>query len=488
MLSRYCLTRAAIFVIVLVGGVQFRRQAKYFSLDYEQHRQNAETNAIQANGITMRTAGSNSSFPDEEGISIRVASPSKLANTTGKDPHFSNIEFLDLFDWEVNSLLGIDGSIPRPRGAIFSSCQPPSGIHEGCCIGTLGHAEKAISQRNLCGNKSLELYHSLRDSVLREHMPALPSTEPTKCDLCRIMDLCLEHNITFGIWGDSVTRQMMESLECGLLRRGYQVVKPQIDKAYTKYVISSPEWGDDSNVTMHVYIQYQVIPNLMKNPQAPGSPPDVNAIMTSYGLHFSIGSASPRHHPDGHTKGLHNLFTHLRTFSKSRDGANKSSSKFKLILHREASAQHFDAEGGDFFLAREKKEWKNESQLICVPFQWGPKARWREYPVQNATLSAGFDYDDNLLLSSSEQKTVQSQSLSSRKSDVSAEKRKDTVVMLPFFDFTSTLHDFHPSNQDCTHYCYNPYMWWPLWRSLRITMDKSLRAQSQRQSTTTSTN
>jgi hypothetical protein len=53
------------------------------------------------------------------------------------------------------------------------------------------------------------------------------------------------------------------------------------------------------------------------------------------------------------------------------------------------------------------------------------------------------------------------------------------VVVLPYFNFTSQHHGMHPKGgdkeddfQDCTHYCSSPYVYYPLWRSLRLAMER----------------
>ena len=43
--------------------------------------------------------------------------------------------------------------------------------------------------------------------------------------------------------------------------------------------------------------------------------------------------------------------------------------------------------------------------------------------------------------------------------------------LIPFRDITSPLHDMHPSGaegKDCTHYCYFPQLWQPVWNELDV--------------------
>jgi hypothetical protein len=264
-----------------------------------------------------------------------------------------------------------------------------------------------------------------------------------------------------------MTRQMMESFECGLFRRGYKVQKPMQDKAYARYIIASPQWGEQK-VTIHYHMQFKVLPKT-SNPQMPGNHPDINAILTSFGLHHSAGATNAKNSQEDYRKGAARLYEHLKSFTTMNSTTSDGANKFKLMLHRETSAQHFDAEGGDFFWAIDKKDQLNSSALLtCTPFQQGPSAEWRELAVKEAAIAAGFEFD-----------THHVQWWKQRESSpqvLSSSRRRDKIVVLPFFDFTTTLHKYHPLNQDCTHFCYSPYLWWPLWRSLRIAMEEGLSA------------
>jgi hypothetical protein len=51
------------------------------------------------------------------------------------------------------------------------------------------------------------------------------------------------------------------------------------------------------------------------------------------------------------------------------------------------------------------------------------------------------------------------------------------LVVLPYVDFMARQSAFHPYQgntrvtQDCTHWCSAPFLYMPLWRSLRLPMD-----------------
>ena len=49
--------------------------------------------------------------------------------------------------------------------------------------------------------------------------------------------------------------------------------------------------------------------------------------------------------------------------------------------------------------------------------------------------------------------------------------RDGELIFLPYHDYTKALHYLHPG--ECTHYCSTPYLWLPIWRSLRVALDRA---------------
>lgn len=44
------------------------------------------------------------------------------------------------------------------------------------------------------------------------------------------------------------------------------------------------------------------------------------------------------------------------------------------------------------------------------------------------------------------------------------------IKIIPFHEVTTPLYNMHPNSpvsQDCTHFCYFPQMWEPVWYSLQ---------------------
>ena len=137
----------------------------------------------------------------------------------------------------------------------------------------------------------------------------------------------------------------------------------------------------------------------------------------------------------------------------------------KLLVHRETSAQHFDADGGEYslFAAKEKEKQVNE----CRPFQQNDTSvGWREKAVQMAANASGH----KLIMSGSNMPPLDR-----------SQNTLQEVVVLPYFNFTSQHHELHPRDKegsdDCTHYCSSPHVYYPLWRSLRLAMERRFARQ-----------
>lgn len=409
-------------------------------------------------------------------VPVTAQDPSMLINNNNNSVlpqyhhHWSNVAFLDLFDWELASLVGISSSVSR-RPLAEASCQPPSGIPARCCIGTVAGRER--KNRPECRGKTLQQYHSMRDDVLlqlqkQEQAATTTRSTPTdhpqtmSCDLCRIMSLAYEHNLTFGIHGDSMTRQFLNVLECSLLRRGYQVnvtrSHPPLENHI--FIIDSVEWN--RSVTIYGYMQY-VVPTNVSHPDMPGNNPHVNVLLTAFGLHWSLGSR--RHPADKYRIALERLYEHLFLLT------NNKNNNIRLLLHRETSAQHFDGDAGDYFLAQ-----NSTNNTLCVPMDRRETAGWRESVVKQVATSKGYQ----VVLAEDYSPTTTA--LQSDDYHSSRENNNLTLVVLPFFNTSSEWHELHPylpksnSHMDCTHFCQSPYLFWPLWRSLRIAVERTVIA------------
>lgn len=47
------------------------------------------------------------------------------------------------------------------------------------------------------------------------------------------------------------------------------------------------------------------------------------------------------------------------------------------------------------------------------------------------------------------------------------------LFVLPLTQYTRPIHYLHPGGNDCTHICYTPLLWMPVWRSLRRVVENA---------------
>jgi hypothetical protein len=166
--------------------------------------------------------------------------------------------------------------------------------------------------------------------------------------------------------------------------------------------------------------------------------------------------------------------------------------KFKLLLFRETTAQHFPFPGGDWgdgmtcsplnFTSANEAKYRS----VAVPFYREVilrKAAWdtgyRVFTVGPAAGQGGSgggvggsDYQNGAsgrLQQLLQEPQEQAFSNGNKNNNEPAPISHPDIVMLPFAKFTSELYDLHP--HECTHYCSTPFLWMPLWRSFRLAME-----------------
>jgi hypothetical protein len=134
-----------------------------------------------------------------------------------------------------------------------------------------------------------------------------------------------------------------------------------------------------------------------------------------------------------------------------------SKAVLSFLVHRETSAQHFDSVGGEFH-PRTGRRTKT-----CWPMTHNDTpVGWMERAIQRAAKGSGH----SLVMTGSNMPPP-----------LDGSHNLTEVVVLPYFNFTSWHHDMHPSANrggfhDCTHYCSSPYVYYPLWRSLRFAIER----------------
>eukprot|EP00981_Chlorochromonas_danica_P011954 scaffold4358_cov177-Ochromonas_danica.AAC.8 len=111
----------------------------------------------------------------------------------------------------------------------------------------------------------------------------------------------------------------------------------------------------------------------------------------------------------------------------SRDSGN-------VILYRETAAQHWNHTSHGYYDSEHRTE--KASNGTCVPIADAtPELDWRNVDVMNIIENDKLQH----------------------------------LRVIPFHKYTMPLYNMHPNAagaEDCTHYCYFPQMWQPVWYAL----------------------
>jgi hypothetical protein len=363
-----------------------------------------------------------------------------------------------------------------------------------CCIGSIsyGDYQQYAGHHNRTCIQNITAYEKVRNYTINE-LNSIPisngdgaqsssssSSSFMQCDICRIIQIVstLNHR-RISIVGDSVQRQLFSGIECELLRRGFNISEwktenwedePRPDyaaswlygiKTQHCFTVSVPYWMSQNNynnnnnissksivhdVEVCNFNHYRPYPDMIQHKKIV----NISDIMViDYGLHYL---------PDGPGQYEEYFNTLIGLMELGKDAPNCH------IIYRETSAQHFDRSGGGYSL------YDPPTSKQCIPHY----GNYSEYDgriniIFKAARSQNYSIVDpagNSLLSSSSHNT-------------SRRARKVVVVgelnFLPFWNFTSKLSFLHPSNDDCTHFCYTPDLWYTTWRNLRNTLDRLMK-------------
>jgi hypothetical protein len=279
-------------------------------------------------------------------------------------------------------------------------------------------------------------------TVLRELEQTNNMIQDDECDLCRIVEIINRHNLRFAITGDSMMMsQNVDGFLCELLRRGYNVVKIKHErinpyglvgmKEIWKYQVSGPKhWLQPTNMTF--LFQYRPLYNMSETQHMAAS---YDVLIMNFGLHYRFGKYNQGRDKEGYEDMMAKIFNIT------------SQSNISLLAHRETSAQHHNHSGG---------EWGNgRTKCVSLSLNDSPIIGWRERVVQDKAKELGYNV------------VVADYTLPLAGKPVAGQRE---LVILPFFNLTASLHYFHPD--ECSHYCSTPYLWMPIWRSLRLAMDR----------------
>ena len=387
-----------------------------------------------------------------------------------------------------------------------------------CCIGATsnGGQQYVAGDPKVC-IRNRETFDKLWTTVQEElqKFPVVAATLHEKsnanpyylgCDICRIIQLVssLKHS-RIAIVGASVQMQSFFGLECELKRRGFELSAPVLDKSWendpddtppnrvswkygvkhsTCFHVSLPQWMIDNNDTIGnpnrrhghktveicAYNHYVPYPGMDQHKRITEMS---DVMIVDYGLHFL-----PMY--GGRAAGLY--------LPEYRDNLQFMMAMFKNTTHnchlmfRETTAQHFDFPGGHFIQTQKHKK-------TCVP-HFSDETKFakdfyvtdglpvRTWLLFRAAESQGFTVRDpigNLLSApnATNQTTTSSEAGNSTSSHRgSGHNHNHEITFLPFHNFTSQLWYLHPHGKDCTHFCYSPHIWYPIWRHLRNALER----------------
>ena len=444
--------------------------------------------------------------------------------------HSSDVEMLELLDWERSSLLNLKKSSPSP-----ALCNPPDGVPTTCCVGSFstgGQVERSQSQHDRARCTGVvDQWEGLEDAVralyyrrqLQNNIPRRQHNLRTSynrnrtdinimpCDICQLVEHLRSHNFTLTLIGDSMHAQVWEGLVCELARRNYLIPRESVsylgmenrslyhDVMYTDTLsVRSPVW---SNTTPPVKMKFHRLYRVPVQNQTHLAEilEETDVLVMGFGLHWhhsALGSPSILQ-KDAYIDAMSDFLTQVQLHNVS------------VVAHRETSAQHFDSPGGAFELYGHSADSNSSVKCVVNNDHIRPHSSlyWRERAVQVASQRAGFHYHvvDDITSSSTIRRQRKSRrrliatnskssnnisdaviwnvSLQSLSNITNDEEELQTVrprlFVLPYHNFTHRFHRMHPTNrepdtdklQDCTHFCGSPFMYMPLWRPLRLILD-----------------
>ena len=273
------------------------------------------------------------------------------------DVHSPHLDILDLLDWEINSLKGLqnihsanwtkDGQREEKR-KVEESCHPPTGVSETFCLGTFSFGGGVQTRRRFQCEIPMQGLEQLRQSTRDwfQNNPLPSTTTTTKCDVCQIMELARMHNLSIALIGDSMHSQVAEGLGCELQRRNYIVnskwnehTVPEKGNYKNKHhstkimKVRSRTWSEEDVVTMKYHLIYKV--PLLREGEFLALTKEADVVVLGFGLHWWYkGQGEGK---EKYSKDMAGLFRNIT-----------DQGHVKLLVHRETSAQHFDADGGEY--------------------------------------------------------------------------------------------------------------------------------------------
>jgi hypothetical protein len=402
-------------------------------------------------------------FKNSHVFSFQISTDVETAKTGQQeeifnDSHFSNVGILDLFPWEVKSIYefrppkGESSPVPEsPESRLIhgtGACHPPTGIQPMCCLGSFSAGGRTARSPKCTGG--LEVFQRVRKLAMEFLHPNLDGG--SDCDVCRILNLSQQQNLTVSFWGDSVQGQVWDGFLCELMRRNYTVVnetrveQKEMEKLTNckdmfclkeihSLQVVSPDWDYGRTAKIKFFFQYrpkETVQEIYDESFRYILEAETDVLFFNFGVHWG---------PDRRS------VLKLRV-GKVLETIHHYGKNISLLAFRETAAQHFNTTGG---------EWPTgKASLTCAPLSpYDDLVGWRSRLFRN--MSQGLGY--KLVVADPSKKEI---------TDTPASDQQE-IVIAPFLNFTRGLYDLHPG--ECTHFCSTPHLWYPLWRSLRLSMD-----------------
>jgi hypothetical protein len=248
----------------------------------------------------------------------------------------------------------------------------------------------------------------------------------------------MAYNLSLAFEGDSVTRQTFAGLECQLRRRGYNVTK-----TFDEFIDKTRNWRSQWRSTTELIVLRGTESTTIRHFEfyRPDLV-DMHKVLDRYHIDILVFD-----------NGLHYLTTKRELWSFRQDSASLMqtfATKVRLLIWRETTTQHYFTTGG--YYAKNLKQPcspLNESKLTTTSVYMNAMVNVAKSMNWSYVYTDEPDFGHKPLRNDSRE-----------------------LVIIPFRQYTIPMHNLHPSAGDCSHYCSTPYLWLPLWRSLRLAIDR----------------
>ena len=242
-------------------------------------------------------------------------------------------------------------------------------------------------------------------------------------------------------------RQVATGLECDLRRRGYNVSASREEPRES----TDDRWRYQWSSTYHISVTSGSLSTDIRffnmfRPE-PGALADIlntysiDVLVFDHGLHYMVPYESGSFVNDT-GRALELLAANV-----------------PLLSWKETSTQHYETLGGHFSYRA------IEEGTSCVPVPKDGFDSPRSMSITNWMSDLMRDMQWTLLSTAGQSDFMSAPSTPG----------KQELVMIPFRSFTSSLWEMHPAFPDCTHFCSTPFLWLPIWRSLRVAIDRAIQ-------------